>query len=82
MQEQLIEQLTKLLSKEMPDIGSELNEDIQHHVRLAVMAALQRMDVVTREEFDVQQAVLERSRARLEKLEAQIAELEKALQSS
>jgi hypothetical protein len=46
------------------------------------MAALQKMDVVTREEFDVQQAVLERSRAKLEKLEAQIAELEKALQSS
>jgi hypothetical protein len=82
MQEQLIEELTRLLSKELPDIGSGLTEDVQQHVRLAVMAALQKMDVVTREEFDVQQAVLERSRAKLEKLEAQIAELEKALQSS
>jgi BMFP domain-containing protein YqiC len=81
MQERLIEELTKLLSKEMPSFGSELTEDVQQHVRLAVMTALQKMDVVTREEFDVQQAVLERSREKLEKLEAQLAELEKALQS-
>lgn len=81
MQEQLIDELTRLLSRELPDIGGALSEDIQQHIRLAVMAALQRMDVVTREEFDVQRAVLERSREKLEQLERQLAALEKSRQS-
>jgi BMFP domain-containing protein YqiC len=37
------------------------------------------MDLVTREEFDVQTKVLARSRAKLEQLEKQVAELEAAL---
>ena len=78
MQEQLIDELTKLLSKEMPDFGSALQADINQHVRAAVSAALNRIDVVTREEFDVQRAVLERTREKLTALEAKIAELEKS----
>ena len=42
-------------------------------------AALERMDLVSREEFDVQQAVLERTRDKLERLERSVAELEARL---
>ena len=78
MQERLIDELTKLLSKEMPNFGSAMQEDITRHVRAAVSTALARMDVVTREEFDVQCAVLERTREKLTALEKQLAELEKS----
>ena len=46
---------------------------------LGVDLPLTKLDLVTREEFDVQSAVLARTRAKLEHLEAQVAELEKAL---
>lgn len=46
-------------------------------LQAAVQSALGKMDVVTREEFDAQAAVLQRTRERLEKLEQQLAELEK-----
>jgi BMFP domain-containing protein YqiC len=39
-------------------------------------AGFERMDLVTREEFDLQAAVLERTREKLEALEARIAALE------
>lgn len=45
-------------------------------LQAAVQSALGKMDVVTREEFDAQAAVLQRTRERLEKLEQQLAELE------
>ncbi|WP_347329791.1 accessory factor UbiK family protein [Marinimicrobium locisalis] len=46
-------------------------------LQAAVQSALGKMDVVTREEFDAQAAVLQRTRERLEKLEQQLANLEK-----
>ncbi|MGD8174745.1 accessory factor UbiK family protein [Marinimicrobium sp. ARAG 43.8] len=45
-------------------------------LQAAVQSALGKMDVVTREEFDGQAAVLQRTRERLEKLEQQLTELE------
>ena len=78
MQDRLIDELTRLLSREMPDFGGALQEDVNQHMRAAVSAALNRIDVVTREEFDVQRAVLERTREKLTHLEQQIAELEKS----
>ena len=47
--------------------------------KLQMAAALARLDLVTREEFEVQSQVLARSRARLEALEKQVAELEQQL---
>lgn len=77
MQDRLLDELTRLLSREMPDFGGALQEDMDQHIRAAVGAALNRLDVVTREEFDVQRAVLERTREKLTRLEQQIALLEK-----
>ena len=48
----------------------------RQEVKSALQAALARMDLVTREEFDAQTAVLQRTRARLEALEDKLAELE------
>ena len=50
--------------------------DLEKNLRALLAAAFGRLDLVTREEFDVQREVLARTRARLEELEAKLAELE------
>ncbi len=50
--------------------------DIEKNMRAALAGVFAKLDLVTREEFDVQREVLSRTRARLEALEARVAELE------
>ncbi len=50
--------------------------DIEKNVRALLTSGLSRLDVVTRQEFDVQAQVLLRTREKLERLEARVAELE------
>tara|TARA_B110000977_G_scaffold37849_1_gene50911 strand:+ start:2588 stop:2860 length:273 start_codon:yes stop_codon:yes gene_type:complete len=56
-----------------------LGDEMQMQVRSAMTKALQKMDLVTREEFDIQQAVLHRSREKLDALENQISGLEDSI---
>ena len=57
-------------------------EQIDRNARSLLQSALTRLDVVSREEFDAQAAVLKRTRERLEALEAQIAALDEVLSAS
>ena len=50
--------------------------DLEENLRALLASAFGRLDLVTREEFDVQREVLARTRARLQELEAKLAELE------
>jgi len=52
-------------------------QDIEKNVRALVRSALGRLDLVTREEFDVQAKLLARAREQLAALEARLAELER-----
>lgn len=52
-------------------------KDIEHNLRAGLTSMLGKLEMVNREEFDVQTEVLARTRARLEHLEARLAELEK-----
>ena len=52
-----------------------LNDDF----KTLLQSGIERMELVSREEFDLQRAVLERTRAKLEQMETRLAELEKAL---
>lgn len=54
-----------------------LAQEVEKNLRAALSAALARLDLVTREELEVQMQVLARTRARLEALEKQVAVLEK-----
>ena len=56
-----------------------LTQDVEKNLRAVLLSAFERLDLVTREEFDVQSAVLGRTRAKLEALEKQVAALENAL---
>lgn len=53
-----------------------LPADLEQNLRAALGGVFQRLDLVTREEFDVQREVLARARARLAELERRLAELE------
>jgi len=57
-------------------IESSPARDIENNVKALLQSGLQRLDLVAREEFDLQAQVLLRSREKLEALEARVAELE------
>lgn len=56
-------------------------KDIEKNLRAMLASAFSRLDLVTREEFDVQAKVLARTREKLIAIEARVAELEKKLES-
>ena len=73
-----IEEISQRIEQAMPESLREGKQEFEKAVRQAVSNGFSRMDLVTREEFEVQKTVLERTRARLEALEHRVAELEAA----
>lgn len=71
-----LDQIIDRVLEALPDGLRELRGDAQKNLRAALHSALARMDLVTREEFDIQCKVLARTRARLEELERQVERLE------
>ena len=71
-----IDDLARRLSQLVPPGLRESGEELQASFRIALQAGLARLDLVTREEFDVQRAVLLRTREKLDALERHVAELE------
>ena len=67
------QRLLQELQKNLPQISALLP---RRELHLALQSALGRLDLVTREEFDAQQAVLARTREKLEQLEKTLADLE------
>lgn len=59
-------------------IASSPAKDVERNVKALMSGAFARMDLVTREEFDVQAKVLARTREKLAELERRVAELEAA----
>ena len=74
-----LDDLVARLSSALPKGIQTLQEDLGRNLRSSLEAGLTRLDLVTREEFDVQSAVLGRTREKLAHLEAQVAELERVL---
>ncbi|MEY6434045.1 accessory factor UbiK family protein [Thioalkalicoccus limnaeus] len=73
-----LDDLVQRLASNLPKGLQLLHEDINKNLRASLEAGLARLDLVTRAEFDVQAAVLTRTRAKLTALEARVAELETA----
>lgn len=71
-----IDDLTRQLRDVLPEGLVTAREDLDDILRATITAALSRMDLVTREEFDVQTAVLARTREKLEALVSRLEELE------
>jgi BMFP domain-containing protein YqiC len=79
-QDNIVNQFIKQFNQAFVPGAQALGDEVQMQIRSAMSSALKKMDLVTREEFDTQQAVLMRSREKLDALEKQIAELEQTLQ--
>lgn len=75
----LLDDLAQRVVKNVPAGLQVLQDDLKHNLRAGLEAGLAHLDLVTREEFDVQTAVLARTREKLEALERQMAELEQQL---
>ena len=72
----ILDQVSAAVSNVLP---SQLSSDVKKNMRAALQSALERLDLVTREELEVQEAVLGRTREKLQELEKKIAALEKQL---
>ncbi|MFZ0254321.1 MAG: accessory factor UbiK family protein [Gammaproteobacteria bacterium] len=71
-----IDELTRKIVDTLPEGIAQLQNDIRKNIRAAVASAFERMDLVTRQEFDVQAGVLARTREKLSALEEKVAALE------
>jgi BMFP domain-containing protein YqiC len=71
-----IDELARRLSSLVPPGLREGREELQENFKAVLQSGLAKLDLVTREEFEVQRAVLLRTREKLEALEQLVAELE------
>ena len=78
MSDDPIEILARRLADVVPEGLRSLGEDLEENFRTLLRTGLGKLDLVTREEFEVQEAVLARTREKLEALLAQLKEIEEA----
>jgi len=71
--------IARRLAEALPAGLKTLQEDLARNLRGTLESGVSQLDLVSREEFDVQTAVLQRTREKVARLEAQVAELERVL---
>jgi len=76
MSERSIDELARKLADSVPEGLRAMREDLESNFRSVLATGLNKLDLVTREEFEVQRAVLQRTREKLEALERRLTELE------
>jgi ubiquinone biosynthesis accessory factor UbiK len=74
-----IDEIARRLLAALPESARTMRRDIESNFRAVLQSSLGRLDLTTREEFEVQSKVLERTRARIEQLEQRIVTLEQRL---
>ena len=75
-----LDDLVGRLSASMPASVKHLHADLENNLKSGLEGGLQKMNLVTREEFDIQAAVLLKTRAKVDRLEKQIQQLEQQFQ--
>lgn len=74
----LFDDLAARLTAALPDSMRDARDELQQNFRSILQSTFNRFDLVTRDEFDAQTKVLERTRSKLEQLERKLSELEQA----
>jgi BMFP domain-containing protein YqiC len=77
-----IDDLARRLSSLLPPGLRESREEIQQNFKSVLQTGLSKLELVTREEFEVQRAVLLRTREKLDELQRTVAELEAQLDNA
>ena len=75
MKSEQLDQLFSLLLNALPNDMQLMRADLSKNLKVALSATLAKMEIVTREEFDVQAKLLARTRAKLESIQCQLDEL-------
>ena len=76
MDPKVIDDLARRLYESVPDSMRGLQADAERNFKAILQASLSKLDLVTREEFEVQAGVLRRTREKLTSLEARLKDLE------
>lgn len=76
-----IDDIANRLANAIPPSFNHLKEDVEKNFHAILQSALARLDLVTREEFGVQKAVLAKTRQKLEALEQRVTEIEQQVLS-
>lgn len=76
--EMIISDITKILPEDL----NVMKDDIEKNLRATLDAAFSKMDLVTREEFDIQASLLSRTREKLEGLQEKLSALEEQLEKN
>jgi len=71
-----IDDIASRLAGAIPPGLNNLKEDLEKTFQAILQGALSKLDLVTREEFEVQKLVLAKTRSKLEDLEKRVAEME------
>ena len=79
MLKEKIEMAISDITKILPEDLNILKEDLEKNLRATLSATFSKMEIVTREEFDIQASLLSRTREKLETLQEKLSELEKQL---
>lgn len=75
-----VEEFFQEFSKLLPEDLRHYKNDVEKNLKAALNATFARMDLVTREEFDIQSALLSKTRELLEELELKVKELENGIE--
>jgi BMFP domain-containing protein YqiC len=73
-----IDEMARKLASMMPTTLLQMQDDMRKNLRTALEGIFQELDLVTREEYNVQVALLARNRERLKVLQARVEQLEQA----
>jgi hypothetical protein len=78
MTKESVENIARKLADAVPEGLKSVREDLEGNFRSVLQASLAKLDLVTREEFEIQEAVLTKTRSKLEVLEARLREIEES----
>ena len=76
-----LDDLAKRLAESVPESLRAFGRDLEGNFKAVLQAQLAKLDLVTRQDFDVQAAILERTQAKLAAIEVRLRELEAKLAS-
>lgn len=71
------DELSKKLADSIPDNVKTMRSDMEKHFHNIIQSMFSKLDLITREEFDIQALILSKTRGKLEKLEQRVEALEK-----
>ena len=79
LDEKKIDSMIRQILEKLPEELKQARQDIEKNLKAALHSTFSKMDLVTREEFDVQAELLSRTRAKLDEMEQKVTSLEQTL---